>query len=129
MNLTEIIQSATHGSATAAIILMLNNTSSAATPYADKQPVQTTISVTIVIDKPALSVATEPQLLLFDRHLKVPVITAPLWLLQRMEALRKMPPPTLERMLTQSKASAEVRKKLDGRQTASSNGRGNGAFS
>jgi len=122
MKLTETIQSATVGSATAAIILMLNNTSFAATPYADKQPAQMTISVPIFIDKPAFSVATEPQLMLFDRHLKVSEIKAPLWLLKRMEALRQMPPPTLEEVDTQLKASAEIRMRLTDRRFASSNG-------
>jgi hypothetical protein len=118
MNMTNIFQSATHGSATAAIILMLNNTSSAATQYANKQPVQTTVNVPIVIENPAFAAAIEPQLLLFDRHFRVPVITAPLWLTQRMEALRQMPPPTLQKVRTQWKASAEVRRKLDDKRAA-----------
>lgn len=47
-----------------------------------------------------------------------PVSTgAPPWLLQRMKALRQRPPPTLEKVLAQMKASAEVRKRLDDKQT------------
>ena len=48
---------------------------------------------------------------------------APLWLRQRMAALRQMPPPTLNKVRAQLKASAELRRKLDDRLTASSSGR------
>ncbi len=43
------------------------------------------------------------------------VIEAPLWLKQRMEALHAMPPPTLQKVRTQFKASAEARQKSDGK--------------
>ncbi len=42
-------------------------------------------------------------------------ITAPIWLIQRMDALLKMPPPTLQKVRTQFKASAEARRKSDGK--------------
>ena len=35
------------------------------------------------------------------------VIKAPQWLIDRMEALKKLPPPTLEKVREQWKASAE----------------------
>ncbi len=37
--------------------------------------------------------------------------SAPLWLTQRMDALLETPPPTLEEVRTQFKASMEVRQK------------------
>jgi hypothetical protein len=40
-----------------------------------------------------------------------PVIEAPQWLKDRMAKLRAMPPPTLEEVETQMKASAEHRKR------------------
>ena len=40
------------------------------------------------------------------------VAEAPAWLVRRMEALRQMPPPTLQEVDTQLKASAEARRKL-----------------
>jgi hypothetical protein len=46
------------------------------------------------------------------------VVEAPAWLVRRMETLRQMPPPTLQEVDTQLKASAEARKKLIGRQPA-----------
>ncbi len=42
-------------------------------------------------------------------------IEAPLWLKQRMEALRTLPPPTLKKVRAQFKASAEVRQKSGGK--------------
>jgi hypothetical protein len=87
------------------------------------QPLQkTTTDASVFINKPTPVVANEPQLLLFDRHIKVSEITAPLWLIQRMETLRQMPPPTLEEVDTQLKASAEIRMRLTDRRFASSNG-------
>jgi len=50
------------------------------------------------------------------RHLQAhhqKVVKAPLWLVQRAEALQKMPRPSLEKVRTQLKASAEARQKLD----------------
>ncbi|MGO9199785.1 MAG: hypothetical protein ACLQM8_04505 [Limisphaerales bacterium] len=44
------------------------------------------------------------------------VAEAPAWLVRRMEALRQMPPPTLQEVDTQLKASAEARRKLIDRQ-------------
>lgn len=44
------------------------------------------------------------------------VIGAPQWLKDQRAVLRQMPPPTLEEVRTQFKASAEVRKKLDAKQ-------------
>ena len=41
------------------------------------------------------------------------VIPAPQWLIDRMEALKKLPPPTLDDVRTQFSASAELRKKYD----------------
>ncbi len=59
------------------------------------------------------------------RRLMVPETTAPIWLQQRMETLRQMPPPTLRKVRAQLKASAEARKKLTGRQPVLSNGHRN----
>jgi hypothetical protein len=42
------------------------------------------------------------------------VIAAPDWLKERMENLKKLPPPTLEEVKTQMSASAAVTKKLYG---------------
>ena len=42
-------------------------------------------------------------------------IEAPLWLKRQMEALHLLPPPTLEKVRTQFKASAEARMRLDGK--------------
>jgi hypothetical protein len=39
------------------------------------------------------------------------VIEAPQWLRDRMEVLRKLPPPTLEQVRTQFRASARCRRK------------------
>jgi len=51
-------------------------------------------------------------------NLRLPAtIGAPIWLLHRMEILRQMPPPTLQKMVAQSKASAAVRRKFDAKQT------------
>ncbi len=41
------------------------------------------------------------------------VIPAPQWLIDRMEKLRKLPPPTLEEVRTQFSASAAFRKNYD----------------
>src|SRR5260370_18173989 len=124
MKLTERIQSTTLSSVTATIILALHNTSSfAAAPYADKQPVQTTISAPIVIGKPAFAVSAERQLLLFDRHLGVPVIKAPLWLMEHMKTLQQMPPPTLKDVETSFRAAEEMRSKYEDNLTSFSNGR------
>ena len=38
--------------------------------------------------------------------------TAPIWLIRRMEASLKMPPPTLKEVRTQFKSSARIRKKF-----------------
>jgi hypothetical protein len=40
-----------------------------------------------------------------------PVIPAPDWLVRRMENLRRMPPPSLEEVRRQMRASAEQRRK------------------
>jgi hypothetical protein len=53
------------------------------------------------------------------RYLTAPETTAPIWLLKRMETLRQMPPPTLQEVRTQLKASAETRKKSTDRQLVS----------
>jgi len=45
------------------------------------------------------------------------VVGTPLWLKQRMETLRQMPPPTLQEVRTQLAASAEIRKKLTDKQS------------
>lgn len=55
-----------------------------------------------------------------------PAPKAPAWLVQRMETLRQMPPPTLEEVDIQLKASAEVRKKLTSRLPVLSSGPSNG---
>jgi hypothetical protein len=55
--------------------------------------------------------ATWDQTLPVAAHRKVR--GAPDWLLQRMEAVRQMPRPTLEEVRTQLKASAEVQRKFD----------------
>jgi len=44
-------------------------------------------------------------------------MSAPLWLLLRMETLRNLPPPTLQQVRTQFKASAEVQQKSGDRLT------------
>jgi len=54
---------------------------------------------------------------------------ARLWLIKRMEALQQTPPPTLQKALGQWEAAMEYRRKLDGRQPTSVNGRGNEASS
>jgi len=46
------------------------------------------------------------------------VIAAPPWLRQRMETLRRMPPPTLQEVDTQLKASAGIRQQLTNKQPA-----------
>ena len=119
MKLTNAIQSATRSGATAACILALNSTASiAANSCTDSPPVQTRTSSSSIFDvEPIIAVAAKPQAL-FDRHLTVPETTAPMWLIQRMEALQQMPPPTLQEVDTQLKASAEIRKKLTDRQLA-----------
>lgn len=43
---------------------------------------------------------------------------APDWLLKRMEAVRQMPPPTLEELRAQWAASAEARRKFSGKENA-----------
>lgn len=43
--------------------------------------------------------------------------SAPIWLQQNREALRQMPPPSLQKMRTQWRASAEALAKLGGRHT------------
>ena len=43
------------------------------------------------------------------------LIPAPEWLQQRMESVRKAPPPTLERVERQARASAAFRAKLTGK--------------
>lgn len=48
----------------------------------------------------------------FPRPLPPPVMEAPAWLAQHMEALRKKPAPTLSVVDTQLKASAAARRKL-----------------
>ncbi len=50
---------------------------------------------------------------------------ARLWLIKRMEALQHKPPPTLEKALEQWEAAMEYRRKLEGRQLGSVNGRRN----
>ena len=131
MKLTQIIEPIMFSSATAACALMLNSAASFAdTSRTDSQPIQTTaVCGTIFIAEPPNVIAAEPQLMLFDRHLKVPVIEAPLWLTQRMKALQQRPPPTLQAVRAQWAASMEFSRKLENRQTASSNGHGNGASS
>jgi len=46
------------------------------------------------------------------------VIPAPRWLAMRMETLQRMPPPTLKEVDTHFKASAEIRKRLNGKRRA-----------
>jgi hypothetical protein len=48
---------------------------------------------------------------------------APQWLLQRMAALRKLPPPTLEEVETSFRASEEMRSRCESNLSGSSNGR------
>src|SRR5690242_4591056 len=100
---TQLIQS----SATTAVLCVLNNTA-AAIPCVIRQPIQTTISAPVALENPAW-VASEPQLFLFERHLSVPVMKAPLWLQQRMKALQQRPPPTLQEVETSFRAAEEMR--------------------
>jgi hypothetical protein len=106
MSLTHAIQQ--YGASTA-MFMALNTSVMAASPCVAKQPIQTTASTPIVF----VASTQEQQLSLFDRSLAASIIAAPLWLLERMEVLRQMPPPTLQKVRTQWKASAEVRRKLD----------------
>jgi hypothetical protein len=131
MNLRGIIQSVTCSSATAACVLALHNTASfASPPPSNRQPVQkAAIADSISIYKPTLAIADEPQLSFFDRNMKVPEKTARLWLIQRMKALQQRPPPTLQKVRAQWAASMEFSRKLEDKQIAFSNGRGNGASS
>jgi len=46
------------------------------------------------------------------------MIPAPSWLARRIEALRRMEPPTLKEVEAQLKASADLRKKLTARHAA-----------
>ena len=45
-------------------------------------------------------------------------IPAPMWLTKRMETLQRMPPPTLSEVDIHFKASAEIRKRLNGKHAA-----------
>jgi hypothetical protein len=52
------------------------------------------------------------------------VVAAPPWLVRRMQALQRMPRPTLKEVAIQLNASAQVRKRFMASQPALSNGRG-----
>lgn len=54
---------------------------------------------------------------------ETPVITAPLWLLQRMKALQQRPPPTLHEVETSFRAAEETRSKCEDNPSSSANGR------
>jgi hypothetical protein len=62
-----------------------------------------------------IAVAAKPQALDF----MAPETTPRIWLINRMKALQQRPPPTLQKVRTQWKASAEVRRKLEGKLTVS----------
>lgn len=51
------------------------------------------------------------------------VTEAPLWLLQRMEALQQRPPPTLQEVETSFRAAEETRSRYEGRPSSFPNGR------
>jgi hypothetical protein len=54
----------------------------------------------------------------YKKHRTEKPIPAPAWLTERMETLQRMPPPTLSEVDTHFKASAAIRKRLNGRQPA-----------
>jgi hypothetical protein len=56
--------------------------------------------------------------LLNKKHRTENPIPAPVWLTERMETLQRMPPPTLREVDTHLKASAAIRKRLNGGQPA-----------
>jgi hypothetical protein len=58
------------------------------------------------------------QVLLSNKHRPERPIPAPAWLTRRMEILQRMPPPTLREVATHFKASAELRKTLNGKRPA-----------
>ena len=56
-----------------------------------------------------------PLILSSKKHRNGKVIPAPTWLVERMATLQRMPPPTLSEVDTHFKASAETRKRLNGK--------------
>ena len=58
------------------------------------------------------------QIILSKKHRMEKPIPAPEWLTKRMETLQRMPPPTLSEVDTHFKASAEIRRKLNGKRPA-----------
>jgi hypothetical protein len=53
-----------------------------------------------------------------EKHRTEKPIPAPAWLTERMETLQRMLPPTLSEVNTHFKASAAIRKRLNGKQPA-----------
>jgi hypothetical protein len=99
MKLTKTIQ---YYGTTTAFVIVLNTSSIAATPCNVRQAAKSTHSTPIASPKTAGDL--DPLQLLLGQQRAVPVIAAPLWLIERRKALQQMPPPTLQRMRIQWKA-------------------------